>query len=160
MERRTKKEESVSTDPGYSIVDDIRELAAKNARAPLNSEKQLLLFLQSWWSQTYNRPLKDPILQSYTFEELLYEFFDRIERSNARKEQLELEDVKIEEAKEKAVLDWAELEELKEMQAEAAKSEQDPTKASDNVKWMEEQIEKAKEDFGESFGEDIDETFD
>lgn len=30
--------------------------------------------LQWWWCQKYNRPLKDPILQQYTLDELLYEF--------------------------------------------------------------------------------------
>lgn len=33
-----------------------------------------------WWSKTYKRPLKDPILLSYTFEELLYEYYDKIIR--------------------------------------------------------------------------------
>jgi hypothetical protein len=40
-----------------------------------------------WWSKTYKRPLKDPILLSYTFEELLFEYYDKIireEEENAR----------------------------------------------------------------------------
>ena len=126
----------------------------------------MMLFLQSWWSKTYTRPLKDPILQSYTLEELLYEFYDRIERDKAREEQLEAEDVRIEVEKEQGDLDWAELEEKKELEAMKAspKKEEpapvDPTKDPNNVKWMEEQLRLAKQQFGPSFGEDVDDNFD
>ncbi len=96
----------------------------------------------------------------------MYEFYDRIERSKAEQERLEREDVKIEEDKERAALDWAEQEEKRELEAikaqAAANSKsatQDPTKDPDNVAWMEEQIRKAKEVYGETFGEDIEETF-
>lgn len=124
-----------------------------------------MLFLQSWWSRTYNRPLKDPLLLSYTTEELLYEFYDRIERQKAMDEALEQEDVKIEEAKDKAAEDWAERMEREELEAElraaAAKTpeEVDPTKDPENVKWMEEQIRLNKQVHGDTFGEDIDESF-
>lgn len=124
-----------------------------------------MLFLQSWWSRTYNRPLKDPLLQSYTMEELLYEFYDRIERAKAEQERLEQEDVKIEEQQDRAAEDWAEKMEREEreaeMRADAAKSEvkSDPTKDPANIKWMEEQLARGKELFGETFGEDIEESF-
>lgn len=106
-------------------------------------------------------------MQEYTIEELLYEFYDRIERAKAYQEQLDKEDDKIEQEKEQAVLDWAEQEEKRELEALKAqageaesKSEQDPTKDPDNVKWMEQQIQQGKELWGENFGEDIEETFD
>lgn len=125
-----------------------------------------MLFLQSWWSRTYNRPLKDPLLQSYTLEELLYEFYDRIERQKAEDERLEREDVKIEEDKDKAAEDWAEKMEREEREAEmrtdAAKSQEvkpDPAKDPENVKWMEEQLRAAKQVYGDTFGEDIDDQF-
>lgn len=156
----------------------IHSLAAKNARAKLDNEEQLLLYLQSWWSRTYNRPLKDPLLLSYSLEELLYEFFDRIERAKAEQERSYQEDVKIEEDKEREVLDWIEREEKRELEAMKAKESgssnasspnddspstkdyYDPTKDPANVAWMEEQIRQAKEIYGESFGEDIiEETF-
>lgn len=149
-----------------SIVDLIKAVAAADARAPLDTENQLLLFLKSWWSRTYNRPLKDPLLLSYTLEELLYEFYDKIERRKAEEERVNSEADKIEEEKEKADLDWAEQEEKKELEALKAQSAesnkqqtQDPTKDPANVAWMEEQLKKAKEIYGESFGEDIDEDF-
>lgn len=126
-----------------------------------------MLFLQSWWSRTYNRPLKDPLLATYTLEELLYEFYDRIERAKAEDERLEQEDVKIEEEKDKKNEDWAERMEREEMEAEMRKSGaessepvQDPTKDPANVAWMEKQIEEAKAVYGETFGEDIEDSFD
>jgi hypothetical protein len=122
----------------------------------------MTLFLKSWWSTTYNRPLKDPLLESYTLEELLYEFYDRMERQKAMEERTTKEADKMEEAKEKEVLDWAEAEEkkeLEEMQRMAAKPKVDPTKDPENIKWMQEQLQQGKEEQGESFGEDIEEDF-
>jgi hypothetical protein len=166
MEGGFKKESGTpASKSGFDIVESIKTLAARNARAKLDNDETMLLFLQSWWSRTYNRPLKDPLLLSYTLEELLYEFYDRIERAKAAEEQLEEESDKIEEEKEKGALDWAEAEEKRELEAaqkaESQKSEDkpDPTKDPENIRWMEEQIQKAKTEFGESFGEDIDENF-
>ncbi len=104
---------------------------------------------------------------SYTTEELVYEFYDRIERQKAQEEALEQEGVKIEEEKEKADEDWAEKMEREEREAEmrasAAKSEEkpivDPTKDPANIAWMEEQLRAAKQVHGETFGEDIEEEF-
>jgi hypothetical protein len=166
MERRAKEKDSSDSGSELTVVESIKKIAAHNARADLDTEEQLLLFLQSWWSRTYNRPLKDPLLQSYTLEELLYEFYDRIERAKAEQERLEQEDDKIEEGKEQEALDWAERMEKEEreaeLRAEAAKAEsvEDPTKDPENVRWMEEQIQQAKELYGDSFGEDISENFD
>lgn len=163
MERRAKEKDSETR--AISTIDAVKEIATRNARAELDTEEQLLLFLQSWWSRTYNRPLKDPLLESYTLEELLYEFYDRIERLKAEQERLEQEDVKIEESQDKAAEDWAEKMEREEreaeMRSEAAKSEAkpDPTKDPANIKWMEEQLEAGKKIFGETFGEDIEENF-
>jgi len=166
MERRSKEENSKNSRSDTSVVDDIQKLAAYNARSDLDTDEKLLLFLQSWWSRTYNRPLKDLILLSYSLEELLYEFYDRIERSKAEDERLERDSVKIEEEKDKSDEDWAEKMEREEREATlreaATKSEEplkDPTKDPANVAWMEEQIQKGKEEFGESFGENIDEGF-
>jgi hypothetical protein len=161
MEKRSK-ENSSGTSSEQSVTESIKRLTAYNARAALNTEEQLLLFLQSWWSQTYNRPLKDPLLISYSLEELLYEFFDRIERTKAYKEQIEQESDKIEEDSDKAKLDWAEQEEQKELNALKAQETKpivDPTKDPKNIAWMEEQVQQAKKIYGEDFGDDIDESF-
>lgn len=120
----------------------------------------MLKFLQSWWSRTYERPLKDPLLQTYSFEELLYEFYDRIERAKAAEESIERQSDKIEEDKEKEVLDWAEQEEKKELEEIARKEGKlppkvDVTQLEENRKWMEEQLRIQKELHGEDFGEEF-----
>ena len=164
MERKAKRKDSESNLSRDSIVENIKALASHNARAALNTEESMLLFLQSWWSRTYNRPLKDPLLQSYTIEELLYEFFDRIERQKAEQERIESESDRIEEAKERADEDWAEKMEREELEAEMRKNaakntHPDPTQDPENIAWMEEQLKRGKEEFGEDFGEDIKENF-
>jgi hypothetical protein len=106
----------------------------------------LELFLRSWWSKTYNRPLKDPLLEQYSIYELIYEYNDKIERKNAQAVSIDQENDKIEEAQEKQVLDWVEEEEKKEREArEAAQKKKDE-------EWMLEQLKKER---GEDFGEDI-----
>lgn len=102
-------------------------------------------------------------------EELLYEFYDKIERRKVQEERVDGDADKIEVAKEKADLDWAELEERRELEAEKAKQTAaslkkeepplDPTKDPANIKWMEEQLAKAKVVHGDTFGEDIDVSF-
>src|ERR1035437_6778621 len=155
----SRDEEKSAGSDDSSVIDSIKAIAAYNARADLSNDKQLLLFLQSWWSRTYSRPLKDPLLQSYTLEELIYEFYDKIERRKAEEERSSSETDKIEEDKEKTVLDWAEQEEQKELETlrskaaiEEDKVTQDPTKDPANVAWMEDQMKEAKEILGESFG--------
>lgn len=143
-----------------TTVECIRAIAAYNARASLTTERQMVLFLKSWWSNLYNRPLKDPLLESYTLEELLYEFYDKMERQKADSERVIKEADKMEEVKEKEVLDWAEEEERKELaELQKAASNSNPAQDPENVKWMNEQLEKYKEVYGDSFGEDIDESF-
>ena len=155
-----------------SLIEAVQTIAAYNARADLGDEYQLLLFLKSWWSKTYNRPLKDPILLSYTLHELLYEFYDRIERKQAEEERSNQVNDKIESEKEKADLDWAEEEERRELERERSKKKSKSKKVKDdaakssnpaddpeNIKWMQEQLEKAKQIHGDTFGEDIEETF-
>lgn len=126
-----------------------------------------MLFLKSWWSRLYNRPLKDPLLSEYTLEDLLYEFYDRVERRASEQEREKAEEIKEEADKEKVDLDWAERmekEELEQMKAKAKttmkkEAPADPTKDPENVKWMEEQMRLNKEQFGETFGEDVELSF-
>lgn len=118
------------------------------------------LFLTSWWSKTYNRPLKDPLLKEYSLEELMYEFYDRIEREKAASELAEQQDDKIEHDKEKVALDWAEQEEKRELEELARKEGAVPTPEEQiadpaNQKWMQEQLAEQKKLLGEDFGEDV-----
>jgi len=125
-----------------STLDAVKELAAYDARNT-NTEEGLTLFLKSWWSKEYSKPLKDPLLESYTLHELLYEYYDKIERLEAAEEAFELKTDKIEEEQEQETFDWIEEEERKEREAQQAKDEQ----------WM---VEQMKKDHGEDFGKDID----
>lgn len=112
----------------------------------VEDQDTLELFLKSWWSRQYNRPLKDPLLQQYTVYELLYEYHDRKERDNAQEHFFELEDDKIEEEQEQAALDWAEEEERKELEEAKAAEEA----------WMLKELQK---EHGEEYGEDVNVDF-
>ena len=111
----------------------------------------------TWWSKQYNRPLKDPILQTYSLEELAYEYYSHIEQYQVQQERIQEESDKIEEAKEQEAEDWANEMEAEEAAVAKAVSEQkpDPTKDPANIAWMEEEIRKSKELLGEDFGEDL-----
>lgn len=41
---------------------------------PTISEKAITRFLRVWWCVQYNRPFKDPLLNEYTLDELVYEY--------------------------------------------------------------------------------------
>lgn len=105
------------------------------------------LFLKSWWSRTYNRPLKDPLLESYTLHELLYEFYDKSARKKAVELSFEEEADRIEEKQLDDTMAWVEEEERKEREAAEAK------KKIEDEKWM---LEQMKKELGDDFGEDID----
>lgn len=120
-----------------------------------DSELGVELFLQSWWSKHYNRPMKDPMLKEYSIFELMYEYYDKQEREYAAENVLELEADKIEEGQEKETFDWIEEEERKEREiAEAAEAES-KAKEEDEA-WM---LKQLKEEHGDNFGEDLDVDF-
>jgi hypothetical protein len=113
--------------------------------------------------------LKDPILLSYTTEELLYEYYDRTERDMADSVRSEEEADRIDDGKVQETLDWAEQEEKRDLEALAKKQSADPTIVTEpedpmsdpaNKEWVDKQIAEAKELLGDSFGEDINESFD
>ena len=117
----------------------------------MDTERDLVLFLRSWWSKYYQRPLKDPMLDSYTAEELYYEYADKVEREKASSEKAEEEHDRIEDKKEQEAVDWAEQEEAKEL-AELAEI---ADKKKKDEEWMQEMLKKEKEKHGEDFGEDL-----
>lgn len=54
---------------------ELEELAKAHRLAkPTASQEDLLRTLQIWWCAKYNRPFKDPLLQTYTIDELAYEY--------------------------------------------------------------------------------------
>ncbi len=122
----------------------------------MQSEEALLHKLRSWWSNHYDRPLKDPVLQSYTLEELLYEYHDKVERRKAEEDLSDKEADRIEEGRIEENLSWAEEEERKELdlfkKQEAADEAQ--RKAEEQI-----EIERQVGAIGDDFGEDIDTDF-
>ena len=111
--------------------------------------------------------MKDPILATYTTEELLFEYHDHYEREKAQLEQAEQEGDKIESGKIQDTLDWAEQEEKAELEALKKKQENggftpqylDPLADPANKEWVDKQLAEAKKLYGEDFGEDIDTDF-
>lgn len=106
-----------------------------------------------WWSKKYGRPMKDPLLLSYTMEELLVEYFTHLEQEAAIDRYAQEEHDKIEDSKYDNALDWAEQEEKKEMEALASQKEVEKQKKADE-EWMAKQVAKDKEQFGDDFGDD------
>jgi hypothetical protein len=147
-----------------SAFEAIDIITKKVTRENLNTEKSQLRFLTYWWSNKYNRPLKDPLIQDYTIEELYYEYRLHTEFTLAAEEKSTQESDKIEEQKQDATLAWADAEEAKELEELKEKMKQnsqnkDVTITKDDTEWMSKQIESAKETYGDSFGEDITEDF-
>ena len=136
----------------FSAFDAVKAIAAHNARN-LNTDSEVEAFLKSWWSRTYNRPLKDPLLQEYTIYELFYEYHDKEQRIQASEESLEHIADKIELEEEQETIDWIEEEERKEKEAELI-AQEEAKKADD--KWM---LDQLKEEHGEDFGDDVDVDF-
>ena len=138
----------------------LKIIATHHARE-YTSNNGALLFLQSWWSRTYNRPMKDPILHEYTPEELMYEYLDHTERSKHAEETAEQQVEEKEDSKFDEAMKWAEEEEAKDREREQSKEkpeEKQPLPAGvtpEDVKWMEEQLAKEKAELGEDFGEDF-----
>ena len=116
-------------------------------------------FLTSWWCKHYNRPLKDPLLKEYTLEELAYEYYNVIEREAFAAEVRQKEQDKIEEEKWDEAEDWADRMEREEAEAAQKSQEYDPLNDPEELKWMEEQIKKDKEMYGDDFGEDLSMSF-
>lgn len=150
-----------------TVLESIQELARLHAQAS-SSDEDIFRFLRSWWSRTYNRPLKDPILASYTLHELAYEFFDHKERDAYAERARDEEADKIEQEKHDEATKWADEQERLEKELLEKEHEQldaqsaanaEPTVTESDAEWMEQQLQAERERYGESFGEDIAEEF-
>ena len=144
-----------------SAFEAIDKITKKATREDLNTEKSQLRFLTYWWSNKYNKPLKDPLLNEYTIEELYYEYRLHSEFNKAAEEKEAEESDKIEEQKQDDAMAWAEAEEARELaeQANSGGNDKNVTITGEDKEWMSKQIELAKEVYGDSFGEDITEEF-
>ena len=139
-------------------------MAHSHARTTIG-EAAIFRRLSVWWCEHYNRPLKDPILQSYTLEDLIYEFYlfkehkiHQKELDNDAADKIEEEKLKLDEA-------WADMMEAEDSEdnekAPPKEKPYDPLADPKNIEWMEQQLEEAKLFFDdETIGEDIVMTFD
>lgn len=135
-----------------SHFDQIRELAKYDA-SHLEGREQIKKYFISWWCKHYNRPRKDPILATYTVEELAYEYYDYYERIAFAEEADQAEADRIEAERYDDALAWADEEEAAEEAAREATA--NPTEDPENIEWMEEQMRLQKEKYGQDFGEDL-----
>jgi hypothetical protein len=121
----------------------------------------MTLYLKSWWSKEYNRPLKDPLLESYTLYDLLFEYHDKVSREKAIDLKLEQEADKIEQEEEEELFDWIEEEEQKERELLEKAQEEKKRKSEEKAQEEEEQwmLDQLKNEYGEDFGGDIDQDF-
>ena len=72
--------------------EEVQKLAkAHHIQDPLDDTESFERFLKFWWCQKYNRPMKDPLLLTYTSEELAYEWlrYVYLQPENDPKKQLE-----------------------------------------------------------------------
>lgn len=53
-----------------------KKLALHNIEEKPSDGQSLLKFLKRWWCNYYNKPYKDPLLEEYTLEELLLEYYE------------------------------------------------------------------------------------
>ena len=114
-------------------------------------------FYISWWCEKWNRPSKDPILQSYTLEELIYEYHSVNEKRIFVEELREEESDKIEEAKAQKDDDWADRMEAEE--EERLKQEAEAAQKKADEEWMQKHMDEQKELNGEDYGEDLSTNF-
>ncbi len=78
----------------------IEKLArAHHLEDPTASLDAFRRYLEMWWCQHYNRPLKDALLQSYSLDELCYEYLRHhyAKPENDPKKELEAKTLKEEE---------------------------------------------------------------
>ncbi len=113
----------------------IQDRIIKQIQKPVASMADLEIFLVRWWGKQYNRPHKDPLLLSYTLEELLVEFLDVTYRANPEMaaEHLKSGKINTEEALDE---DW-----LKEMMGDGYASEEDQNKLLKTVDGLSETLD-------------------
>lgn len=77
----------------WSAVSSIAK--AHHMEDPTGSVESFTRFLKWWWCRTFTRPLKDPLLQQYTLNELCYEFlrYYYLNPENDPRKQLEAQTV-------------------------------------------------------------------
>lgn len=66
----------VGTGASLDLISSIKQFVdSEREKTSLNYD-EYLFFLKRWWCNYYKRPYKDPLLDTYTFEELYFEYCD------------------------------------------------------------------------------------
>jgi len=118
------------------LLEVLRSLASEHARSTRlgpRTRDELWLALCSWWSEYYNRPLKDPILEKYTLEELAYEFFLK-KMSDPETVKKQAQEKKNKEDEEWAIAEARAQFEAYQQKLKAAKAPEGESKAEDDKK--------------------------
>lgn len=100
---------SSSNASSLDLLDHIKRLVEEEQNKVQLNYDEFLFFLKRWWCQHYNRPYKDPLLDTYTFEELYFEYCDVNYVKNPPSAEDKTENIPQEE------YDWAAEEEAKEV---------------------------------------------
>lgn len=66
-------------------INNIERKVALDIKRPIRTIEDLERFLAGWWCRHYNKPYKCTEITEYTFEELVYEYFDVLYRDNPEK---------------------------------------------------------------------------
>lgn len=67
------------------LITQCQNHANKIKKAETKTVEDLIEYLRFWWSQHYNRPMKEPLLYTYTIQELLLEFYLHTEETEEQK---------------------------------------------------------------------------
>lgn len=111
--RKSKSGYHSSDSASLDLLGSIQKLAESGIHKEYLTYDEFLDKLRTWWCQYYKRPYKDPLLDTYTIEELAFEYYD-INRDRSAKSE-DHEDHKVSEAVEAEDRAWAAEEDAKEL---------------------------------------------
>lgn len=137
-QKQSKSYGNFSSDAAsLSSFEDVKKLAEAGIDKDYLTYDELLFKMRRWWCQHYKRPYKDPLLDTYTLEELVFEYYDvTIDRSKSTAEVKAVEEVMDEDrtwAEEMEAEELAELEALARQEAEEAASQSDTIVEEDGL---------------------------
>ena len=113
--QKTNSSDSTGNIASLELLDNIKQLVKiEREKTKLNYD-EFFFNLKRWWCRHYNRPYKDPMLESYTLEELYYEYCD----VNYLDEKITEETTETSQEE----WDWAEEEEAKEIRERSEKED-------------------------------------
>lgn len=110
-------------------MEHIKALVESERSKKFLTYDEFLFQLKRWWCNHYKRPYKDPLLDSYTFEELFYEYWDVTLPSREESEEQEKDPKEVPQQE----YDWAAEEEAKELLEQQNKDKVAAKPENDNI---------------------------